>query len=237
MISSSHPVACHPPSMPLAARGSWRSSIERARFSFVESQRKDVEEEVDGEKTVDVGASLQSHLVENYQRLHSRLTHHLGCPDLASDSLHDAWLRLGEKTIEQAAQNSDAYVFRVACNVAMDRLRSERSWQYAGDANGEIERAVDPVPGPALVAEMRSEIAALDRAMQHMPRRHRAVLVALRIDEMARQEVATRYGLSLRTVDTALRKALDHCAQHTGRVVQGGVGSARRPLKLQQAQA
>ena len=60
-------------------------------------------------------------------------------------------------------------------------------------------------------SEARSDVLAVDHAIQSLPRRHRAVLVALRIDEMSRQEVASRYRLSLRGVDTALRHALTCC--------------------------
>ena len=70
---------------------------------------------------------------------------------------------------------------------------------------------IEPAPGPALIAEMRSDVMAVERALQRLPRRHRAVLMALRFDEMSRQEVADRYRLSLRNVDTALRQALDRC--------------------------
>lgn len=185
----------------------------------------------------DHGVVLRDFLTANYERLHQRLQRHLGCPDLASDSLHDTWLRLREITTPEFVQSPEAYVYRVACNLAMDRLRSDRPWQYSSDAETELENFVDPSPGPALIAEARSEITAVERAMQHLPRRHRAVLVGLRIEEMTRQEVAARYGLSLRSVDTALRQALDHCAGTTGYPVLGGVGTPRRSLRDPRAHA
>lgn len=157
--------------------------------------------------------ALRDFLVANYHRLHRRLLRHLGCSDQASDCLHDAWLRLGDATLSATVQSPEAYVYRVACNLAMDRLRGNRSWQYTGDADAALERVVDPSPGPELIAEARSDLAAVERAMQRMPRRQLAVLVALRIDELTRHEVSTRYGLSLRRVDTALRQALDCCAE------------------------
>jgi RNA polymerase sigma-70 factor (ECF subfamily) len=67
--------------------------------------------------------------------------------------------------------------------------------------------------------------------MQRLPRRHRAVLEALRIEEMTRHEVASRYGLSLRSVDTALQQALSYCARHSGQPVLAGPSTARRPLR------
>lgn len=181
------------------------------------------------------GAQLQAYLTVNYSRLHRCLVRQLRCPDLASDSLHDAWLRLGDMTSQEMVNSPDAFICRVACNAATDRLRSDRPWQYADDAGTELENLVDPSPDPDQIAQGRSEIAALDRAMRRLPRRHQAVLAALRIDGMSRQDVARRYALSLRSVDTALRQALDHCAGHTGRPVQGGVSAPRRAVRQAQA--
>jgi RNA polymerase sigma-70 factor (ECF subfamily) len=74
----------------------------------------------------DHGAILREFLAANCTRLHQRLQRHLRCPDLASDSLHDAWLRLGEMSVSTPVQNPEAQVYRVACNVAMVRLNSSR---------------------------------------------------------------------------------------------------------------
>jgi RNA polymerase sigma factor (sigma-70 family) len=179
----------------------------------------------------DQGATLRDFLAANYRRLHRRLLCHLGCPNLASDCLHDAWLRLADMEISTPVQNPEAYVYRVACNIAMDSLRGNRLLQSAADVDAELETIADRAPGPDLIAEARSSVGAVDRAMQHLPRRHQAVLVALRIDELTRQEVATCHGLSLRRVDTMLRQALDYCAGKTGQAVMAGVSSPRRALQ------
>ncbi|HEX7866129.1 MAG TPA: sigma-70 family RNA polymerase sigma factor [Variovorax sp.] len=152
---------------------------------------------------------LQAHLATHYAQLHRRLARHLGCADFASECLHDAWLRLGEKRPQEAPANPDAYVYRVACNLAMDSLRSRKRWPGgANDEDADIDVIADLQPGPELIAEARSEVAAVDRAMQSLPRGHRSVLLALRWHEMSRQEVARRHGVSVRRVDTALRQAL-----------------------------
>lgn len=177
--------------------------------------------------------ALQSFLAANYDHLRRRLIHHLGCADLASECLHDAWLRLGETEARAAVLSPEAYVYRVACNIAMDRIRHHRAWQYTGDADTELEHVVDEAPGPDHIAAARSELAAVENAMERLPRRHRSVLVALRIDEMTRQEVASCYHLSLRSVDTVLRQALDYCAENTGQLALAGVRSSRRALRCQ----
>ena len=151
---------------------------------------------------------MQAHLTANYGPLHRRLERHLGCADFARECLHDAWLRLAERPPQEAPANPDAYVYRVACNLAMDSLRARKRWPASNDAGGDLDVVADLQPGPELIAEARSEVAAVDRAMQRLPRRHQSVLLALRWHEMSRQEVARRHGVSVRKVDTALRQAL-----------------------------
>jgi len=151
---------------------------------------------------------LQAHLAAHYAVLHQRLERQLGCSDLASECLHDAWLRLGERRSQETPANPEAYIYRVACNLAMDSLRARKRWIGVNDEGADVDVIADGQPGPELIAEARSEVAAVDRAMQRLPRRHQSVLLALRWHEMSRQEVARRHGVSVRKVDTALRQAL-----------------------------
>lgn len=153
---------------------------------------------------------FQALLVENYTELHRRLARHLGCADAASESLHEAWMKLDGVRFEGALQSPVAYIYRVACNAATDRLRAERPWQFTGAEEDTLEHLIDHAPGPELIAEARSDLQAVERAMQVLPNRHQDILVALRVHELTRQEVAVRHGLSLRRVDTTLRQALLH---------------------------
>jgi RNA polymerase sigma factor (sigma-70 family) len=171
-----------------------------------------VDIDVDG-NDADPGVMLRDFLASNYVHLHRRLLRHLGCPDQASDCLHDAWLRLGEVCVSAAVQNPEAYIYRVACNAAIDHLRGYRALYGPCELGVDIEQIIDAAPGPDRVAEARSNLEAMMRTLQRLPRLHQAILVALRVEETPRQEVAARYGLSLRNVDTVLRKALERCGR------------------------
>ncbi|SAH95278.1 extracytoplasmic-function sigma-70 factor [Bordetella ansorpii] len=157
---------------------------------------------------------LRACLVENYARLHRRLSMRLGCADLARESLHDAWVCLGERRAAPAADCPQAYVYRVACNAAVDRLRADRPWRTRDEADlpALLEAVPDGGAGPAVLAELRSELRAVAGAAARLSRRDQAVLAAVSLDEQTRRQVACRYGLSLRKVDTALRRARDCCA-------------------------
>ncbi|MHA7680262.1 RNA polymerase sigma factor [Cupriavidus sp. PET2-C1] len=176
------------------------------------------------------GVVLRDFLVSNYDQLRRRLTRHIGCPDMACDSLQEAWLRLGSATLPDAVRSAEAYVYRVACNLATDQLRDRRIWPSLADADTVFEHLADHGPGPEAVVEARSDLAALDRALENVPGRHRRVLVGLRLEELTREEVAARHGISLRSVDTVLRQTLDYCATQTGRRAVGGVNTPRRAL-------
>ncbi len=176
-------------------------------------------------------AVLQGILAANYAYLRRRLLRQFDCPDLAGECLHDAWLRLGETPLRDDVHSPMAYIYRMACNIAIDRMRGSRALQSMAEPGALLDELVDRTPGPELIAEARSAVAAMDRAMARLPRRHRSVLVALRLDEMTRQEAAARFELSLRGVDTTLRQALDYCAERTGRQVLVGINAPRRALR------
>lgn len=178
------------------------------------------------------GLLLRDVLAANYQRLHRRLQRHLGCADQASDSLHEAWLRLCDMRLPSAVQNPEAYVYRVACNAAIDQLRNHRWHPCIADTDKISDDVTDPAPGPDAVAEARCTLTVVDRAMRQLPHRHQEVLMALRVEEQTRHQVAARHGISLRRVDTILRQALDHCASVTSRHAMAGVRSTRRALPL-----
>ncbi|WP_296560727.1 sigma-70 family RNA polymerase sigma factor [Pigmentiphaga sp.] len=170
----------------------------------------------DAPPSPDTAAQLRVHLVQHYAPLHRRLTRRLGCADLATECLHDTWLRLTRPVAGEVA-SADAYVFRMACFLAMDHFRARPPGLSLDDPGSGCPELFDELPGPHAVAEARSSLAALFRAMQGLSRRQRAVLIALRVEERSRGEVAQWLGLSLRSVDTALRQALAHCGAECAR--------------------
>ena len=174
---------------------------------------------------------LRECLEANYDRLLRRLSRSIGCSDTASDSLHEAWVRLGSATLPEAIHRGETYVFRMAYNLAVDQMRARQMCDSLADESEVFDVLPDRGPGPEAVAGARSELAALSRALDEMSGHHRRVLVELRIDDLTREEVAARYGLSLRKVDTLLRQTLDYCAMQTGRQAAGGISQSRRPSR------
>lgn len=123
---------------------------------------------------------LGEFVAANYGRLMQALRGHLGCPDLAADSLHDAWLRVAEggAAPAPAVLNPGAYVFRMACNIAIDRLRAERLPGAAEVIWDDIE---DTAPGPQRIAQARSSMRGVLRVIEALPRQQREIFIGVRI--------------------------------------------------------
>src|ERR1700737_3839269 len=70
-------------------------------------------------------ATLRQLLVERYADLGRRVARRLGSTDLATEILHETYLRLDRGSAELGiVHNPKAYLFRTALNVAADHHRS-----------------------------------------------------------------------------------------------------------------
>lgn len=160
-------------------------------------------------------SALRALLTQQYEDLKRRLAWRLGSSELASDALHDTWLHL-ENRNEQSGpvQNPAAYLLRIATNLALDRLHRDRRYMSADEMETLMIEIVDPAPGPAQVVAARDEIEQLARIIEGMPRRRRAIFLAVRVDELSNQEAALRFGVSPRLVGLELKRAHEYCIAH-----------------------
>ena len=158
---------------------------------------------------------LRDFLVRRYDDLKRRLTLHLGSADLAGEALQETWLRLeSSKESSEPVQYPLSYLMRMATNAALDRMRSEKRFLSGEEVEQVLSDLSDPAAGPARTFEARSEAERLAAIIQQMPSRRRNILILIRVDEMPRQEVADRLGVSLSLVDRELKRAHEHVIQH-----------------------
>ncbi|AJE97011.1 RNA polymerase sigma factor [Pandoraea apista] len=159
--------------------------------------------------TENVG-SLPEYLTRHYHNLKRRLTRLLGSSDLAGDALHDAWVKLQaqEPGTGESVHSPGSYLVRVAVNIALDAQRKQ-SRSLSFDEVDALLHLSDTAPGPARVAEDRSELEALMQLMERLPERRRQVLLLVRWEGLPQKAVAERLGVSLRVVENELRRAHD----------------------------
>lgn len=155
--------------------------------------------------------ALQRHLLTRYAELKRRLTRYLGSADLASEALHDTWLRLERGGELATVRNPQTYLYSMAINIASNRRRAESRRLTASEVEAWLE-VPDEAPDAARVLEARVELEALLAIIGELPVRQRAILLAARLDGAPRREIAARFGVSERFVQRELQAAHDHCA-------------------------
>ena len=161
---------------------------------------------------------LRGALVQCYNQIKNSLSIHLGSPELAGDTLHEVWLRLHrDSEIAGPIANPQAYLVRMGVNLAIDIRRSQSRMLSAEDVQELMLAIPAPAPGPARIAEGRSELERLKAAVDEMPARRREILILVRWEHWPQREVAQRLGISLRTVESELKAAQEHCAERLRR--------------------
>jgi RNA polymerase sigma factor (sigma-70 family) len=168
---------------------------------------------------------LRQLLVAGYTDLKRRLARRLGSAELASEALHETWLRLAPGQGDAAAiRRPHDYIFRVALNIASDRERAQRRRLSYSEVDA-LYHVADATLDAEQLVEARSELLALDRAVAELSPRQRAILIAVRLDGTSHAELARRFGISERMVDKDLRHALEHCADRLERTLFTRFGS------------
>ncbi|KQT03018.1 MULTISPECIES: RNA polymerase sigma factor [unclassified Bradyrhizobium] len=176
--------------------------------------------------TIDSISSLRTLLLAEYVDFDRRLTRRLGSPDLASEALNETYLRLeGMRELGQV-RSPKAYLFRIALNIAADRRRAEKRRLTSVEVDALLD-IPDDQPDAARVIEDRSEVNRLKHAIAELPERRRRVLMLSRIDGMPNREIAALLGVTVRTVETDLKQAVEHCADRLQRPARVKFGFQR----------
>lgn len=176
--------------------------------------------------TIDHISNLRSLLLTEYVDFDRRLTRRLGSPDLASEALNETYLRLQGMREIGDVRSPKAYLFRIALNIANDRRRAEKRRLTVDEVDSLLE-IPDDRPDAARVIEDRSDVNLLRRAIAELPERRRRVLTLSRIEGMPNREIAALLGVTVRTVETDLKQAIEHCAERLKRPARGKFGFQR----------
>lgn len=164
--------------------------------------------------TPDISDDLMSVYLRQLKALRSALTRRTGSRDLAEDALQETWLRLASLKGNGAAEirDSQAFILRVAGNIAIDLLRREQRHSKRCVSDDDILRAVaDSYPSPEAVVVDRDQLRRLALGLTDLPPKPRAALLLNRCDGLTHAEIARRLKVSESMVGRYLVQALRHC--------------------------
>jgi len=157
-------------------------------------------------------SALLERLIEQYQhRLLRFLWHFTRDRQSAEDAFQETWLRVLERGHQYDARwTFEAWLFSVARNLAIDRMRRRRMTSLdepARDDEPPVQVAAGN-PDPLELLLRRQEDGRLADALDRMPAYYREALTLRFHEEMALEEIARVQDTPLSTVKSRLRRAL-----------------------------
>lgn len=152
-------------------------------------------------------------LFSKYERpLQQFFRRRMGSEEDASDAAQEVFLRLARRPgAREAAEGRErAYLFTAARNLLIDRHRRRES--RGADAVVPLAEA-DAVPAPddteqQVIVHETTEV--LRHGLSSLKRRDREVFVLHRFGNLGYRQIATRLGISERTVERRMSRALVH---------------------------
>lgn len=135
----------------------------------------------------------------------------------ADDLVHETFVRLADADQRQngAIERPEAYLSQVATNILRNRAR-------AAFYRSTVETAPDDLPAPTdftAALEARDMLNRLQTAMLKLNPKTREIFMAHRLDGATYGEIAERTGLSVKTIEWHMSKAIAalRCALKTFR--------------------
>ncbi|AVA13604.1 RNA polymerase sigma factor [Sphingopyxis sp. MG] len=156
-------------------------------------------------------SELEGRALREWHGSHSAWLHGFLCrtlrlqPSDADDIVQDTWLRVIRTSLGDV-EHPRAYLSRIALNLFRDRYRRDKR-RIAHLRLVRIEESIDP----AAMAEQES-LLELERAILDLPESLRDVFVLSRFRRLTNKDIADQLGISVKTVEWRIGKAIELCA-------------------------
>ncbi|MDX2258154.1 MAG: sigma-70 family RNA polymerase sigma factor [Hyphomicrobiaceae bacterium] len=122
--------------------------------------------------------------------------------ELAQETLLTVWRKAGLYSGDKGSATT--WIFTIARNLRIDRLRREVVWQELPEGREE-EASTDPVPDE--VVSERERRVRVQQALAKLPEDQQQVVVLSYVEGLSHSEIAQQLGLPLGTVKSRMRLA------------------------------
>jgi len=130
-------------------------------------------------------------------------------PQLAEDLLHDLYLKLQSIEPNTSVHYPKAYIYRMANNLIIDhQRRTSKSPVVLDDCAEETDTRS---PEQTLIYQEQLKIVA--NALKDLPAKTQNVFQMQRVQEIEKQDVARKMGISVNMVEKHLRRAVEYCRE------------------------
>lgn len=129
----------------------------------------------------------------------------------AEDIVQDAYINLCSRASPEEWREPRAFLFRTISNLSIDRWRvQKRQLGYLQDGC-EAEDIVCPKPTPDVQLSSKQKMEKFLGAFDQLPETTRHIFILNRVDGLGHGEIATRLGISTKTVQRHLERAMQFC--------------------------
>jgi RNA polymerase sigma factor (sigma-70 family) len=163
-------------------------------------------------------SSLIQVLSESYGELVGYLTRRLGGRSEAEDAFQDTFLKAQGIAAASEIANPRAYVFRIAENVATDRLRG-RVAQRRYLSTEDVPDTPADIASAERIVDYRQRLRRLEAVIDALPARQRQVFLMHKFDGLSHAEIARKLGISRSGVEKLIMKALATCRSKMGDLI------------------
>ena len=150
-------------------------------------------------------------MLENYYReLVSFLSARMGNAQAAEDVVHDAYVRVLERSSDEPIEQPRAFLYRTALNLVIDGHRRNTLRQVEPlEVLDTDERFF--CPSPQATMDHGQRLVMVQRALSELPEACRDSFLLRKLEGLSHPEIAERLGVSRSVVEKHIVNAMKHC--------------------------
>lgn len=127
-------------------------------------------------------------------------------PAEAEDLVQDVFVAMQVRGEIRDPDQADRYLFRVAAN-ALARRRARQRWDWSGHEDLDSFAPRDDLHPERIMLD-RERLSQFNAALEALPPRMSEAFILHRFEEMTYREIARRMGVSVRTVEHFVSRAM-----------------------------
>jgi RNA polymerase sigma factor (sigma-70 family) len=141
---------------------------------------------------------------------------------LAEDIIQDMYVKIANFEGDYAIDNPTGFLFRMANNLYLNRLRSQTSEKARNNAWHDMNQShiggevVDETPGAEAGIAGRQTLQSLLAALRELPEKTQAIFRLHKFEGLSQPQVAARLDISISSVEKHLSLALRHLMSRSG---------------------
>jgi len=145
------------------------------------------------------------------------LTRKLENPEDAAEIAQDAFLRIQSMAEPQQLDNARAFLFQVASNLAIDKLRRRTLHYRYLKAEKNMSADGEPVDinaiaaSPEQILHARQKLDAIYAAVDELPFKVKQAFLLHRKSGLSYGDIAREMGVSVSSIEKYILQALKHC--------------------------